>query len=126
MNRVCLVANLTRDPELRDAGGTPVANMRVAWNTRRKGEDYPNFINVTAFGKLAELCAAHLAKGRKVAIDGRLQWREWESESGKREAVEIVADNVTFLGSRDDTGSQGEYATREPQPVVADDSDFPF
>jgi single-strand DNA-binding protein len=115
INRVVLVGNLTRDPELRHTGGgTPVCSLRIAVNSRRKdpatGEwaDKPNYFDVSVFGNQAESCNQYLAKGRPVAIDGRLEWREWEAQDGtKRQAVEIVADNVQFLGGRDSAGGEG-------------------
>ena len=115
INRVVLVGNLTRDPELRHTGGgTPVCSLRIAVNSRRKdpatGEwaDKPNYFDVSVFGNQAESCNQYLAKGRPVAIDGRLEWREWEAQDGtKRQAVEIIADNVQFLGGRDSTAGEG-------------------
>ena len=111
INRVVLVGNLTRDPELRHTpGGLPVASLRIAVNDRRKdpqsGEwsDYANYFTVSVFGNQAENCAQYLSKGRPVAIDGKLRWREWEAQDGaKREAVEVVADSVQFLGARGDS-----------------------
>jgi single-strand DNA-binding protein len=111
INRVVVVGNLTRDPELRHTGGgTAVCSLRIAVNTRRKdGEEWvekPNYFDVTVWGKQGENAAQYLAKGRPVGIDGRLEWREWEAQDGsKRQAVEIVADSVQFLGSRDDSSS---------------------
>jgi len=106
VNRVVLVGNLTRAPELKQAVNTAVCKMRVAVNTRFKDADgvwgdKPNFFDVTAFGKQAESCAEFLRKGKPCAIDGRLEWREWESEGGKRQSVEIIADNVQFLGGKE-------------------------
>src|SRR4029077_19542316 len=109
INRVVLVGNLTRDPELRNTpSGTAVCSLRLAVNTRRKdagtGEwtEKPNYFDVTVWGNQGESCAQYLAKGRPVAIDGRLEWREWEAQDGtKRQAVEVVADSVQFLGGRD-------------------------
>jgi single-strand DNA-binding protein len=131
INRVVLVANLTRDPELRHTqAGMAVCSLRVAVNTRRKdpqtGEwgEKPNYFDVTVWGNQGESCAQYLAKGRQVAIDGRLEWREWEAQDGsKRQAVEIVADTVQFIGGR------GEGAPGEPQYVPASataqrDADF--
>jgi single-strand DNA-binding protein len=116
INRVVLTGNLTFDPELRSLpSGTSVCKLRVACNTRRKdgasGEwvDKPNYFDVTVWGAQGENCARYLTKGRPVAIDGRLEWREWEDkESGKkRSAVDIIADSVQFLGGRDDAGGGG-------------------
>src|SRR5260370_20499765 len=106
---VVLVGNLPRDPELRHTpGGTPVCSVRLAVNSRRKDEtgqwvDKPNYFSVSVFGNQAESCSQYLSKGRPVAIDGRLDWREWQSQDGsKREAVEIVAESVQVLRSRGD------------------------
>jgi single-strand DNA-binding protein len=112
INRVVLVGNLTRDPELRHTpGGTAVCSLRIAVNTRRKdaatGEwtEKPNYFDVTVWGNQGESCAQYLAKGRPVALDGRLEWREWEAQDGtKRQAVEIIADSVQFLGGKGDGG----------------------
>jgi len=115
INRVVLVGNLTKDPELRHTpSGTAVCKLRIAVNTRQKdnttGEwgDKPNYFDITVWGNQAESCAQFLAKGRPVAVDGRLDWREWDAQDGtKRQAVEIIADTVQFLGSRDGGGAQG-------------------
>ncbi|MDX6706320.1 MAG: single-strand DNA-binding protein [Solirubrobacteraceae bacterium] len=133
INRVVLTGNLTTDPELRSLpSGTSVCKLRVAVNTRRKGasgewEDKPNFFDVTVWGAQGENCARYLAKGRPVAIDGRLEWREWETENqGKRQAVDIVADSVQFLGGRDDSGG-GSSASNGFTPrsdVPANTEDF--
>jgi len=111
INRVVMTGNLTRDPELRSTpGGSSVCKLRIACNTRRKNgqtgewEEKPNFFDVTVWGAQGENCSRYLAKGRPVAIDGRLEWREWEHEGQKRQAVDIIADSVQFLGGRDDAG----------------------
>jgi single-strand DNA-binding protein len=133
INRVVLTGNLTRDPELRStASGMSVCSLRIASNTRRKNqstgewEDKPNFFDVTVWGAQGENCARFLAKGRPVALDGRLEWREWETQDGqKRQAVEIVADAVQFLGGREDGpggGGGGGFTPRSDVPV--DDRDF--
>jgi len=109
INRVVLVGNLTRDPELRQTpSGTSVCSLRIAVNSRRRDEsgqwiDKPNYFTISVFGNQAESCSQYLSKGRPVAIDGRLDWREWQTQDGqKREAVEIVAESVQFLGGRGD------------------------
>ena len=114
INVVVVTGNLTRDPELRQLqSGTSVCKMRIAVNTRRKSqdgnwEDKPNYFDVTVWGAQGENCASYLSKGRPVAINGRLEWREWEGQDGnKRQSVEIIADSVQFLGSRDGSGGNG-------------------
>ena len=131
INRVVLTGNLTRDPELRSLqSGTSVCSLRLASNSRRKenGEwvDKPNYFSVTVWGAQGENCARFLSKGRPVCIDGRLDWREWTAQDGsKRESVEIVAESVQFLGSRDDAGGGGNGNGFTPQSdVPADTSDF--
>jgi single-strand DNA-binding protein len=129
INRVVLVGNLTRDPELRHTpSGTAVCSLRLAVNTRRKDEtgqwiDKPNYFDVTVWGNQGERCAQYLAKGRPVAVDGRLEWREWETPEGnKRQAIDVVADTVQFLGSRGD-GDGGSYIPAETGATPA--GDFP-
>ncbi len=103
VNVVVITGNLTRDPELRSTGsGMAVCELRVAVNSRRKDGsgnwvDKPNYFDVTVFGAQGENCATYLAKGRPVAVEGRLDWREWETKdgSGKRQAVEIIADSCS-------------------------------
>ena len=114
INRVVLVGNLTRDPELRTTpGGTSVCKLRLAVNSRTKGADgqwadKPNYFDVTVWGNQAESCSQYLSKGRPVGVDGRLDWREWDAQDGtKRQAVEIIADSVQFLGGRGEGGEGG-------------------
>jgi single-strand DNA-binding protein len=114
INRVVLVGNLTKDPELRHTpSGTAVCKLRLAVNTRQKDPqgnwgDKPNYFDVTVWGNQGESCAQYLSKGRPVGVDGRLDWREWEAQDGsKRQAVEIIADTVQFLGSREGGGGGG-------------------
>jgi single-strand DNA-binding protein len=131
INRVVLTGNLTRDPELRSTpSGTSVCGLRVACNTRRKDAsgqwvDKPNFFDVTVWGAQGENCAQYLSKGRPVAIDGRLEWREWEAKdgSGKRQSVDIVADSVQFLGGPQGGEENGSRFTPQSD-VPADTADF--
>ncbi len=138
INSVVVTGNLTRDPELRHLNsGTAVCKLRVAVNTRRKEGtewvDKPNYFDVTVWGAQGENCSTYLSKGRPVAVQGRLEWREWEAkEGGKRQSVEIIAESVQFLGSRDGSGSSGSSGENgggnsfaAPQSdVPADTSDF--
>ncbi len=111
-NKVIMVGNLTADPELRyTAQGTPVANLRIAINSKFKsGEEFKEetlFIDVTVWGKQGESCSQYLSKGRQILVEGRLQERSWESDGQKRSKMEIVANNVKFLGRRDEGSSGG-------------------
>jgi single-strand DNA-binding protein len=148
INRVIITGNLTSDPELRSLpSGMSVCKLRVACNTRRKdnstGEwvDKPNFFDVTVWGAQGENCARYLAKGRPVAVDGRLEWREWETPEGtKRQAIDIIADSVQFLGGRDEAGGgaagftprsdvpvdTNDFATAPAGPSAPADDDIPF
>jgi single-strand DNA-binding protein len=126
INRVVLVGNLTKDPELRHTpSGTAVCKLRLAVNTRQKDPqgnwgDKPNYFDVTVWGNQGESCAQYLAKGRPVGVDGRLDWREWEAQDGtKRQAVEIIADSVQFLGGRGDGAGGGGDGGGERQFVPA-------
>ena len=132
INSVVVTGNLTRDPELRSLpSGTHVCELRVAVNSRRKNqsgewEDKPNYFDVTVWGAQGENCATYLSKGRPVAVQGRLDWREWEAKDGtKRQAVQIIAESVQFLGSRDGSGGGGGDNGFTPKSdVPADTSDF--
>ena len=115
INRVVITGNLTRDPELRSTNsGTAVCGLRIACNTRRKDEsgqwiDKPNYFDIKVWGSQGENCANFLSKGRAIAVDGRLEWSQWEAQDGtKRSKVEIVADTVQFLGGRGDGEGGGE------------------
>jgi single-strand DNA-binding protein len=129
INRVVMTGNLTRDPELRNLpSGTSVCSLRIACNTRRKDEsgqwvDKPNYFDVTVWGAQGENCAQYLAKGRPVAVDGRLEWREWQDKDGnKRQSTDIIADSVQFLGSREGGENGGRFTPQSDVPV--DTGDF--
>lgn len=152
MNRVFLIGNLVRDPEVRATqSGISVCNFTVAVNRRFKkenGEQETDFLNVIAWRQLAELCSKYLAKGRKVAVTGSIQTRQYEAKDGsKRTAWDIVADEVEFLTPQNQqSGTQsapGAYTTAAskdsgtayaPQPhndfgggfTQVDDEEFPF
>jgi single-strand DNA-binding protein len=144
INRVILTGNLTADPELSTIpSGTSVCRLRLAVNRRTKDQstgewsEKPNYFDIKVWGAQGENCAQYLSKGRPVAIDGRLEWSEWEAQDGgKRSKVEVVADTVQFLGSRSDNeggggGSSFKSTTElKPDPVLAgpagSDDDIPF
>jgi single-strand DNA-binding protein len=123
LNKVFLIGNLTRDPELKYiANGTGMAKFGLAVNRTYNSPDGEKkketcFVDITAWDKLAEVCNEHLTKGRLVLIEGRLQYQSWESDDGaKRNKLEVVAQNIQFLGSK----QNGE------ETEGTDDSDVPF
>lgn len=132
INRVIITGNLTRDPELRATGsGMSVLKMGVAVNDRRKNqqtgewEDVPNFVDVTVFGARAEALSRFLSKGSKVAIEGKLRWSQWESQQGdKRSKLEVVADEVEFLSSRE--GGSSTYSAPATAPEPDEGEEIPF
>lgn len=119
INRVVLVGRLTRDPELRSLpSGVSVCALRIACSSSRRDaegayHERPNYFDVSVYGGASESVSRYMRKGSRVAIDGRLEWREWEtSEQQKRQAVSIVADTVQFLDSpgaqREEHGTGGD------------------
>lgn len=107
INRAVISGNLTRDPELRStAGGMAVLQFSVAVNERRKNgqtgewEDYPNYIDCTVFGKRAEALGRMLAKGAKVAVEGKLRWSQWEKDGQKRSRIDVIADEVELMSAK--------------------------
>jgi single-strand DNA-binding protein len=132
LNRVVLIGRLTRDPELRYLpSGQPVATFTLAVDrpfAGPQGERKADFIPVVAWRKLAEQVSQHLAKGRLVAVDGRLQIREYETQDGqRRRAVEVVADHVRFLDRKvaepTEAAAPEEF---EPAPEPEEEEDVPF
>jgi len=131
INRVTLVGRLTRDPELRHLpSGQPVLQLGIAVNGRQRDDggnwvDKPNFFDVKVFGNQAETLSQHLAKGRRVGIDGRLDWSSWEAQDGtKRSKVEVVAFQVQFLDSRGEPSEAPQPQYVPAGDVAADTSDF--
>jgi single-strand DNA-binding protein len=140
INRVTIVGRLTRDPELAHLpSGTSVLKLGVAVNGRQKDDagnwaDKPNFFDVKVFGNQADMLNQHLSKGRRIGVDGRLDWSSWEAQDGsKRSKVEIIANSVQFLDSRTE-GGNGERqfvpaaatAGNEDFGAGSQDDDIPF
>jgi single-strand DNA-binding protein len=132
INRVVLIGRLTRDPELRALpSGTSVCSLRIACNSSRRDADgefveRPNFFDVSVYGAPAESVSQYMRRGSRVAIDGRLEWREWETaEQERRQAVSVVADTVQFLdspGERSQTGASGEEQPGDGDAATGDGS----
>lgn len=125
INTVSVSGNLTKEPELRQAGSSPLLTLRLAVNERVKhdGEwvDRPNYFDVLVWGARGESLSRILSKGSKVAIAGRLRWSEWEKDGDRRSKVEIVANDVELL-SRGDSGEKREA----PADDYFNDSEIPF
>lgn len=123
INRVCVTGNLTRDPELRATqSGSQVLSFGIAVNDRRKNqqtgewEDYPNFVDCTMFGTRAEKIANCLAKGSKLAIEGKLRYSSWERDGEHRSKLEVIVDEIEFMSRRDEQGG-AVINTPAPAPV---------
>jgi single-strand DNA-binding protein len=123
LNKVLLLGNLTRDPELRSAkNGTAIAHLALAVNSRYRQNNVDKedtlFIDVVTFGRLAETASEYLEKGRPVLIEGRLQWQSWTGQDGQKHSKHaVLADRIQFLGTR----SPEESAVPE-----AGDEDVPY
>ncbi len=125
LNKVFLLGNLTRDPELRyTPGGTPVVTLGLAVNRFYKGKDGQNqqdtcFINVVAWSQLAETSNQYLQKGSPVLIEGRLQSRSWENQQGqKRTTIEVVANNIQFMPRRGQADSPAPTGGKEQEQLI--------
>lgn len=152
INSVSISGNLTRDPELRAAGQTPVLELGVAVNDRAKNqqtgewEDRPNFVDCTVFGARAESLSRFLRKGDKVTVHGKLRYSAWEKDGQKRSKLSVVVDELDFMTRKGEnapqTAQQPAYAPQQgypqqvpayaptapqtaPQPAVYDE-DIPF
>lgn len=141
INRVSITGNLTRDPELRvTAGGTQVLSFGVAVNDRRRNpqtgewEDYPNFVDCTMFGTRAEAVSRFLAKGNKVAIEGKLRYSSWEKDGQRRSKLEVIVDEIEFMSQRQGAAAPAAVPVSTPAPAPAAvpptvdlyDEDIPF
>jgi single-strand DNA-binding protein len=133
-NKVILLGNLTRDPEVRyTPNGIAVASFAIAVNRKYKQGDETkeevSYIDIVVFGKQAESCGQYINKGDSVLIDGRLQQRRWETEEGqKRNKLEVVAQSVNFMPKRSSAG-RGMGGDSHPEPVPeapVDEGDIPF
>jgi len=137
INRVILLGRLTQDPQMRyTSNGTPLTNLRLAVDrpfTNQQGERETDFIDVVVWRKLAELCADYLVKGQKAAVEGRLQVRSYEVQSGdnqgqRRTVYEVVAENIQFLEKPRGSGGQQPASSSEGSEEQSDfnPDDVPF
>jgi single-strand DNA-binding protein len=138
INKVILVGRLGADPELKTAGTSQVARLSVATSESWMGKDgqkqeRTEWHRVVVWGKLAELCARHLVKGRQVYVEGRLQTRQWEDQGQKKYSTEVVANTVQFLGSanerpqnQDAASSADQFHDFGPEPQFGGNDEIPF
>lgn len=126
-NQVTLMGNLTRDPELRTTpNGQNVCNFGLALNRSYKGQDgewkeMTDFIDIVAWGPLGERVAQYLTKGRPALVSGRLQSRSWEQDGQKRSKVEVVAQDVTFLGGAPGSAAAASSSKDDSDSSASDD-----
>lgn len=128
MNKVILIGNLTKDPELSEtSSGTAFCKFSIAVNrpfANADGDRETDFFNITTWRGQAETCAKYLAKGKKVCVVGSLQNRSYEDKSGvKRTVTDVVANEIEFLSGRSEDGEKGE---EKPKLEPCDDDDLPF
>jgi single-strand DNA-binding protein len=131
VNKVILVGNLGKDPEVRATpSGQNVAKFSIAttdrWKSKVNGqmEEKTEWHNIVAWGRLAELCRDYLAKGRSVYVEGRLQTRSWDDKEGKKQYMtEVVAQTIQFLGSRGETASSGASRSSAAAPAASNQGD---
>ncbi len=140
LNQVTLMGNLTRDPELRQTpNGQSVCSFSLALNRSYRDangewQEVTDYVDIVAWGPLGERVSQYLNKGRRCLVQGRLQSRSWEQDGQKRNKVEVLANDVTFLDGRTDNNGQTEETDEKPQPskkankdvVIEDVSDEPI
>ena len=135
INKVLLMGNLTRDPDVRVTGtsGMKVARLGLAVNERRKDrngnvQDFPVFVDVDAWDKLAELCGQYLSKGSSILVDGRLQMDTWEKDGVKHQKLKVRASTIKFLpkGDRLAGGPKPVVEQTAPETAESDPADIPF
>lgn len=128
LNRVILLGNCTRSPEVRFIPGRdlPVAKFGLAVTKRMKDREDTCFIDIVTFGKTAEMCGEYVTKGMPLLIEGRLQYSTWEAEGQKRSKHEVVAENIQFVAKKDGSKDYGSGAFDAPNGGGIDESDIPF
>ncbi|MGN0854163.1 MAG: single-stranded DNA-binding protein [Kiritimatiellia bacterium] len=132
-NKVILMGNLTRDPDVRLAGtsGMKVARLGLAVSERRRNrsgqmQDFPVFVDVDAWDKLAELCGQYLSKGSSVLVEGRLQMDSWEKDGVKHSKLKVRATTIKFLAARSDRPSASAAPVPAAPAMESDPDDIPF
>jgi single-strand DNA-binding protein len=127
VNKIILIGNLTRDPEIKyAASGTPICSFGLAMNHKFGEKEEVCFLDITAFGKLGELASQYLSKGRQAYVEGRLQQQRWEGQDGQQHSKHaVIADRIQFLGSKNGAPAGGGAPVSALQPPGMED-DIPF
>lgn len=127
LNKVFLIGNLTRDPELRyTPSGTAVCDLGLAINEKFKDKETTVFVDVTLWGRTAEVADEYLSKGSPVLIEGRLRFDQWEKDGQKRSKLAVTGERMQMLGRKGDTPSQGGEPVPDGAPADKSDDDIPF
>lgn len=128
LNKVVLLGNVTRNPEVRYVPGKdlPVAKFGLAVNRKTKDREETCFIDIVTFGRTAEMCGEYVTKGMPILIEGRLSYNTWEQEGVKRSKHEVVAENIQFVSRRDERTGSGNSSFQEPSADSIDEDDIPF
>ena len=128
MNKLTIIGNLTRDPEMRQtAAGQNVCTFTLAVNRRGKNKDAADFFRVSAWNQLGEICYQYLAKGRKAAVVGMVSASAWQGQDGKAYArLEVLAQDVEFLSPREQTAAGGPASDPGPGYTEVVDEELPF
>ncbi|HUX06664.1 MAG TPA: single-stranded DNA-binding protein [Acidobacteriota bacterium] len=133
VNKVILIGNLGRDPEVRyTTGGTPVANFSIATSEQWKNADgeqqeHTEWHNLVAFRRLAEICSEYLRKGSRIYVEGKIRSRSWDGKDGQKHyRTEVIIDDMMMLDSRGEPGKAAGGDTGGFQPDEISDDDIPF
>lgn len=129
LNKIILLGNVTRNPEVRYVPGRdlPVAKFGLAVTTRlSKDKETTCFIDITVFGKTAEMCGEYVTRGMPLLVEGRLQYSTWETDGQKRSKHEVVAENIQFVSRKDKSDYGSANAFDEPVSGSLDEDDIPF
>lgn len=126
VNKVILVGNLGRDPEVRSTqSGEKVCNMTLATTTKRGGEEHTEWHRLVVFGKLADICEKYLKKGKSVYIEGRIQSRKWtDKENQERTSTDIIVSELTMLGGK--SSDEGDFKNTASAKSGPSSSEIPF
>ncbi|PLX67955.1 MAG: single-stranded DNA-binding protein [Denitrovibrio sp.] len=129
LNKVVLLGNVTRNPEVRYAPGKDlaVAKFGLAVNRKTKDREETCFIDIVTFGRTAEMCGEYVTKGMPILIEGRLSYNTWEQEGQKRSKHDVVAENIQFVSRREDRSGSSNSSFQEPSKSGGiDEDDIPF